>query len=64
MHFRAVILVFCNDLKLESSRELEQRAEAWRPWRAYAAMCLWNMASENRSCASQVVRPGPQRGQL
>ncbi len=24
------------------SRELERRAEAWRPWRAYAAMYLWN----------------------
>jgi AraC family transcriptional regulator, regulatory protein of adaptative response / DNA-3-methyladenine glycosylase II len=33
-------------LKLGSSRELEQRAEAWRPWRAYAAMCLWNVASK------------------
>lgn len=22
--------------------ELEKRAEAWRPWRAYAAMLLWN----------------------
>jgi len=27
--------------ELESARELEQRAEAWRPWRAYAAMYLW-----------------------
>jgi AraC family transcriptional regulator of adaptative response / DNA-3-methyladenine glycosylase II len=24
-----------------SARELERRAEAWRPWRAYAAMHLW-----------------------
>ena len=24
-----------------SARELEQRAERWRPWRAYAAMHLW-----------------------
>ena len=24
-----------------SVKELEQRAEAWRPWRAYAAMHLW-----------------------
>ncbi len=24
-----------------SSKELERRAEAWRPWRAYAAMHLW-----------------------
>ena len=27
---------------IESPRELEARAEPWRPWRAYAAMCLWN----------------------
>ena len=25
-----------------NSRDLERRAEAWRPWRAYAAMCLWS----------------------
>jgi AraC family transcriptional regulator of adaptative response / DNA-3-methyladenine glycosylase II len=25
-----------------SAAELELRAEAWRPWRAYAAMLLWN----------------------
>jgi AraC family transcriptional regulator of adaptative response / DNA-3-methyladenine glycosylase II len=25
-----------------SAAELESRAEAWRPWRAYAAMLLWN----------------------
>jgi AraC family transcriptional regulator of adaptative response / DNA-3-methyladenine glycosylase II len=28
-----------------SSRELERRAEAWRPWRAYAAICLWSASS-------------------
>jgi 3-methyladenine DNA glycosylase/8-oxoguanine DNA glycosylase len=28
-------------LSLGNPRELEQRAEAWRPWRAYAAMYLW-----------------------
>lgn len=26
---------------LRSERELEQRAETWRPWRAYAAIYLW-----------------------
>jgi len=31
---------------VRSSRELEQRAEAWRPWRAYAAMYLWNNAGD------------------
>jgi len=35
-------------LALENSRELEQRAEAWRPWRAYAAMYLWNTASKRK----------------
>ena len=29
-------------LGLKNGRELEPRAEAWRPWRAYAAMYLWS----------------------
>jgi AraC family transcriptional regulator, regulatory protein of adaptative response / DNA-3-methyladenine glycosylase II len=29
-------------LNYEHASELEGRAEAWRPWRAYAAMCLWS----------------------
>jgi AraC family transcriptional regulator, regulatory protein of adaptative response / DNA-3-methyladenine glycosylase II len=28
-------------LSLQSPRELQQRAEEWRPWRAYATMYLW-----------------------
>ncbi len=32
-------------LDVTNSRELERRAEAWRPWRAYAAMYLWNIAA-------------------
>ncbi len=35
-------------LDLKSARELERRAEAWRPWRAYAAVHLWNIAGESR----------------
>lgn len=31
-------------LGLTSSRELEKRAETWRPWRSYASMYLWNGA--------------------
>jgi AraC family transcriptional regulator of adaptative response / DNA-3-methyladenine glycosylase II len=31
-------------LSLASVREVERRAEPWRPWRAYAAMYLWRMA--------------------
>ena len=32
-------------LALEDPHELEERSQAWRPWRAYAAMYLWNTAS-------------------
>ncbi len=35
-------------LGLKTSRELEKRAEAWRPWRSYAAMYLWNTADPRR----------------
>jgi AraC family transcriptional regulator of adaptative response / DNA-3-methyladenine glycosylase II len=28
-------------MSLSNQREITQRAEAWRPWRAYAAMYLW-----------------------
>jgi AraC family transcriptional regulator of adaptative response / DNA-3-methyladenine glycosylase II len=34
-------------LKLDNFRKLEQRAESWRPWRAYAAMYLWCVAAGN-----------------
>jgi AraC family transcriptional regulator, regulatory protein of adaptative response / DNA-3-methyladenine glycosylase II len=30
-------------LGLKSAREIEERSQAWRPWRAYAAMYLWNV---------------------
>jgi AraC family transcriptional regulator of adaptative response / DNA-3-methyladenine glycosylase II len=33
-------------MALENSRDLEARAEAWRPWRAYAAMYLWSICSQ------------------
>jgi len=36
-------------LNLGSPRELEQRGEAWRPWRAYAAMYLWSIASKSKA---------------
>ncbi len=31
----------------QQAKDLEQRAERWRPWRAYAAMLLWKTAAEN-----------------
>ncbi len=32
-------------MHLDSAQELERLAEAWRPWRSYAAIHLWNIAS-------------------
>lgn len=29
-----------------SSKETERRSQAWRPWRAYAVLQLWHLASE------------------
>jgi hypothetical protein len=29
-----------------SARDLERRAEAWRPWRSYAVVLLWQQAAE------------------
>jgi AraC family transcriptional regulator of adaptative response / DNA-3-methyladenine glycosylase II len=42
-------------LKLKNYRELESRAEAWRPWRAYAAMYLWRMGAR---LSAERERPG------
>jgi AraC family transcriptional regulator of adaptative response / DNA-3-methyladenine glycosylase II len=33
-------------LQLKNPNELEQRAQPWRPWRAYAAMYLWSAPRE------------------
>jgi AraC family transcriptional regulator, regulatory protein of adaptative response / DNA-3-methyladenine glycosylase II len=39
-------------LDLQDSRQLEKRAEAWRPWRAYAAIYLWSKSGGSMSDAS------------
>jgi len=41
-------------------RELIQRAEAWRPWRSYAAMYLWQATGEDHSATLD----GQTAGQL
>jgi AraC family transcriptional regulator of adaptative response / DNA-3-methyladenine glycosylase II len=38
-------LVLRNSLGVDA-KTLEQRSEAWRPWRAYAAMSLWGTAGQ------------------
>jgi 3-methyladenine DNA glycosylase/8-oxoguanine DNA glycosylase len=34
-------------LGVESPGALERRPQAWRPWRAYAAMYLWTVDGED-----------------
>ena len=46
--FPASDLGLLRSLSLESARDVENRAEAWRPWRAYAAMYLWNVAEKRK----------------
>jgi AraC family transcriptional regulator of adaptative response / DNA-3-methyladenine glycosylase II len=46
-----------------SARQLEHRSEAWRPWRAYAVMLLWQTAKDReqqprRIQHAQVALPG------
>jgi AraC family transcriptional regulator of adaptative response / DNA-3-methyladenine glycosylase II len=50
------------NLALGSSRELERRAEAWRPWRAYAAMYLWKIASQSAARGNNLVSSGAKKG--
>jgi 3-methyladenine DNA glycosylase/8-oxoguanine DNA glycosylase len=33
-------------MALGSSRDLELRAQGWKPWRAYAAIYLWRIATQ------------------
>ena len=46
-----------------SGKELESRAEAWRPWRAYAAIYLWDTAARSgaRGSALHPQRSTPRR---
>ncbi|HVR28450.1 MAG TPA: DNA-3-methyladenine glycosylase [Thermoanaerobaculia bacterium] len=41
-----------------SPRQLLARAEAWRPWRAYAAMVLWRAYGTNAALGRRVVPDG------
>jgi AraC family transcriptional regulator of adaptative response / DNA-3-methyladenine glycosylase II len=47
------------------ARELERRAEAWRPWRAYAAMLLWSApatrAPRRRAISASAPEPALPR---
>jgi len=43
-------------LNLAKAADLEPRSIAWRPWRAYATMYLWNSPHES----ARKTRPSPQ----
>ena len=36
---------FARALDVASAREVAERSEAWRPWRAYAAMYFWRFGA-------------------
>ena len=44
--FPAGDIALLRAMEVTSARELERRAEAWRPWRAYAVMYLWNVKEQ------------------
>lgn len=59
-------------LGLKTARELELRAEVWRPWRAYGAMYIWSepakaqprKTSSSRKVSSSTVIKFPSSGVL
>jgi AraC family transcriptional regulator of adaptative response / DNA-3-methyladenine glycosylase II len=47
-----------------TERGLEARADAWRPWRGYAAIHLWRAAADVVADAAAARAASPQRGQV
>ena len=43
-------------LDIKTARELERRADAWRPWRAYAAMYLWSSPTMPKASRGETSR--------
>ena len=59
-------LALLRALGLTNPRDLERRAEAWRPWRAYATIYLWDgtpahTARARRAAISVPENPAIQR---
>jgi AraC family transcriptional regulator of adaptative response / DNA-3-methyladenine glycosylase II len=60
--FPATDLGLMRAMSLQSAREITRRAESWRPWRAYAAMYLWQTHAIDlsiRTSASRKPKPEP-----
>ena len=41
-----------------TARELDRRSDAWRPWRAYAVMLLWQSAADEVEFEQEIRRSG------
>jgi AraC family transcriptional regulator of adaptative response / DNA-3-methyladenine glycosylase II len=54
-------LVLLKASGLPSKRALLEAAEAWRPWRAYAAMCLWHTPLSQPPAVAPKPRTRPAR---
>lgn len=52
----ALIKMFSTEEKAITVRELIARAEAWRPWRGYAAMHLWKEYTERRTGTQRKIK--------
>jgi AraC family transcriptional regulator of adaptative response / DNA-3-methyladenine glycosylase II len=48
-------------MALGSARELERHADAWRPWRAYAAMYLWRITSQRTETGRRSTSSGAEK---
>ena len=62
--FPAGDIALVRALQLTDARQLEARAEIWRPWRAYAAMYLWSGSGEKAPKAEirrKLIRGGGSR---
>lgn len=51
--FPAGDLVLCKSAGNVTPKQLESMSQAWRPWRAYAAILLWNQAATKSSTQNQ-----------
>jgi AraC family transcriptional regulator, regulatory protein of adaptative response / DNA-3-methyladenine glycosylase II len=57
-------LALLRALALSTSRALEQRVQSCRPWRAYAAMYLWRIASQSASRVARSLPHEPHRPKI
>jgi AraC family transcriptional regulator of adaptative response / DNA-3-methyladenine glycosylase II len=51
-------------MALDGPHQLERHAEAWRPWRAYAAMYLWRITSRHAERGNRPSASSAQKGAM